>query len=153
MPDYTREFLLEGTAEMRFLHNCLALDWIAAARMPSLTGHPQTERPVGFTAVEINCLIMAEQAFRRYRIARPWSNQILDAMGICAKYYGVTRTVLLSDRSDVVEVRQKVMVFVRVVTGKNFHEIGDKFERSHSVVIHACKKYERAIRTALTPVE
>jgi len=118
-------------------------------------GRPQTERPEGFSAVEINLLILAAQEFRRFRIARPWSNQIRDAMGICGKHYGVKRADLINDdRSPaLVEIRLKVMAFVHVVTGKNYHEIGDEFERAHSAVIHACDKYEKAIRTALTPVE
>lgn len=133
----------------------MAIDWIAAARMPSLAGRPQSERPDGFDAVEINLLILAERDFRRFRLARPWSNQILAAMGICGKYYGVKRLDLLADFTgpEMVETRQKVMAFARVVTGKNFHELGEKFQRSHTAVIKACAKYESAIRTALTPVE
>lgn len=133
----------------------LLFDWLAAARLPSANGHPQTDRPEGFAAVEVNLLIKADEDFRRYRSARRWSNQIRDAAIYCGKAYGVTLDQLRhnDNRADMVEIRQKAMAFVRVVTGKNFHEIGDKFNRPHSSVIHACDKYEAAIRLILTPVD
>ncbi|WLA75072.1 helix-turn-helix domain-containing protein [Bradyrhizobium diazoefficiens] len=128
-----------------------ALDWIAAARMPSLLGQPQTERPPELTAVEVNQFILAARNFYQTRAARPYLNQCIVAMSVAAKFYRVKRDDLLAaDRDpDMTEVRQKIMAFVRVVTMASARQIGRAFNRDHSSITVACDKYADAIRRSL----
>jgi hypothetical protein len=128
------------------------LDWIAAARLPSLLGRPQTERPPELTAVEVNLLILAARNFERSRAARPYLNACVVAMEAAAKAYDISHTLLFrADREpSLVEVRYKMMAFVSVVTHANTRQIGRVFHRDHSSVTAASAKYAHAIRTAIT---
>jgi hypothetical protein len=66
---------------------------------------------------------------------------------LAAEAFGVTvEDLLLEARAvDLVTPRQKIMCFVRLVTGARWHALARLFKRTHSTIIHAYRKYAREI--------
>jgi chromosomal replication initiation ATPase DnaA len=96
---------------------------------------------------------MMEAVLAKYPEFANWTPGKITAAQIQAhvcKYFGYTRTELLSHRRAyaLVRARQIAMFLAKIMTGATYPEIGRRFEgRDHTTILHAVRKISVLIET------
>ncbi|MCA1524336.1 hypothetical protein [Bradyrhizobium yuanmingense] len=100
---------------------------------------------------DIRVVLFAEQEFRRQRAARGYMKQCDQAFACIVKGYGAQPSIVTRPDRDpeLIEMRQKMMAFVAVVTGATHRQVGLVFKRDHSSVGSACARFAAAIRNLI----
>jgi chromosomal replication initiation ATPase DnaA len=98
---------------------------------------------------DANLYRAAAREFKVICEQRSYLNQCTIARTIGARVFGVTNAQVLSRDPAFGDVRQKLMAFVKVMTGATDSQIGRAFGRDHTSVAYACRKYADAIHASL----
>ncbi len=79
---------------------------------------------------------------------RPAWKQI--AMDICKKYDVSFEEIIGEDRKrDLVRVRQEIFYTIRTELGWSLPEIGNRFNRDHTTILHGIQKYEERLKSSV----
>jgi len=111
----------------------------AERRAPNLSAELAMSRPDLDMASFHAAAVVAARAFRKTQVGKV--HQIQEAV---AEHFGISRIDILSSRRtrNVVRPRQIAMYLVKELTPHSFPEIGRRFNRDHSTVLHAVRKIE-----------
>lgn len=88
------------------------------------------------------------RALPRYMFSRPqWK---LLAKGICAKYRVPFEEVTSESRhAHLVKIRQEIWYRIRVDIGMSYPEIGKRFNKDHSTILHGVRKHAERLSLEL----
>lgn len=98
---------------------------------------------------EINEEVVAQTASEVISPAEPKRIKIEDIQRVTCRYYGVSRSDMLSSRrtANIVKPRQVAMYLSKTMTPRSLPEIGRRFGgRDHTTVLHAVRKFESYIQ-------